>query len=241
MKQYDAYVFDLYGTLVDIHTDEHIAAPWKALADYAASCGAHYRLPELRESYLRLCAAQEEKLRGSSACPEIDLQPVFAALLSEKGVFPEKAIVREAAWRFRQASTSHLRLYAGAKELLEALGKSGSYVLLLSNAQALFTRPELRLLGIDRAFDRVDISSDRGCRKPDPAFFQTPLNALDLDPARCLMIGNDPDCDIRGAAAVGMDSVYLHSGLSPVYDPGAPATWTQRGMDLKKLMRILLE
>ena len=172
MKQYDAYVFDLYGTLVDIHTDEHIAAPWKALADYAASCGAHYRLPELRESYLRHCAAQEEKLRGSSACPEIDLQPVFAALLSEKGVFPEKAIVREAAWRFRKASTSHLRLYAGAKELLEALGKSGSYVLLLSNAQALFTRPELRLLGIDRAFDRVDISSDRGCRKPDPAFFQ---------------------------------------------------------------------
>ena len=158
MKQYDAYVFDLYGTLVDIHTDEHIAAPWKALADYAASCGAHYRLPELRESYLRLCAAQEEKLRGSSACPEIDLQPVFAALLSEKGVFPEKAIVREAAWRFRQASTSHLRLYAGAKELLEALGKSGSYVLLLSNAQTLFTRPELRLLGIDRAFDLVDIS-----------------------------------------------------------------------------------
>ena len=30
--QYDNYLFDLYGTLVDIHTDENAKELWKRLA-----------------------------------------------------------------------------------------------------------------------------------------------------------------------------------------------------------------
>ena len=69
--------------------------------------------------------------------------PVFAELLDTDD--PER--IREAAWAFRRASTTHLRLYAGVRELLKRLRETDARVILLSNAQALFTRPELALLG----------------------------------------------------------------------------------------------
>ena len=51
MKQYRAYLFDLYGTLVDIHTDEGKAAFWKRLAAYYSAHGAAYHDAELRAAY----------------------------------------------------------------------------------------------------------------------------------------------------------------------------------------------
>ena len=231
MKHYDAYLFDLYGTLVDIHTDEGRPAVWRALASYAP--GSHPRA--LKRRYEALCLEREEALWQKTAFPEIDLGPVFAELLGTD----DRERIRAAAWAFRRASATHLRLYAGAKELLAGLRETGARVILLSNAQALFTRPELALLGLDDAFHRIYLSSEYVCKKPDAAFFAAPLADLGLEPGRCLMLGNDPDCDIRGAAGAGMDSFYLHTGLSPAFDPAAPATCVQKGADLWRVLSLL--
>ena len=140
----------------------------------------------------------------------------------------------------RDSSTTHLRLYAGAKELLAALRLQGK-VILLSNAQSLFTRPELEELGLSACFDGIYISSEAGCKKPDPRFFRLALEREGLEAGRCLMIGNDPVCDVAGAAAVGIDSVYIRSGLSPRDEPEhIPALLRLDRMDLRRLRRILL-
>lgn len=39
---YENYIFDLYGTLIDIHTDEEEKALWKALAKFYRAHGAFY-------------------------------------------------------------------------------------------------------------------------------------------------------------------------------------------------------
>ena len=45
-KQYDAFLFDLYGTLVDIHTDEEKEALWQACArELKAVSYTHLTLP----------------------------------------------------------------------------------------------------------------------------------------------------------------------------------------------------
>ena len=41
-KQYKNYVFDLYGTLVDIHTDEEEKQVWEKLALFYGYYGALY-------------------------------------------------------------------------------------------------------------------------------------------------------------------------------------------------------
>ena len=62
---YQNYIFDLYGTLVDIHTDETVRGLWKQMAELYTRRGAAYRPEELRETYEMLCR-EETKKKGSS-------------------------------------------------------------------------------------------------------------------------------------------------------------------------------
>ena len=45
---YDNYVFDLYGTLVDIHTEENDAKVWEKLSLFYGFYGALYDPQELQ-------------------------------------------------------------------------------------------------------------------------------------------------------------------------------------------------
>ena len=235
-----AFLLDLYGTLVDIHTDENQPSLWKRMAGFVLSRGADWEAKALRRAYLDAVEEEEERLRLRDrglphAHGEIDLAPVFARLYGEKGVTADAALIAETALAFRKASTTRLRLYAGAKELLSALRQRGR-VILLSNAQSLFTRPELELLGLTDCFDSIYISSEAGFKKPDPRFYRLALEREGLEPGDCLMIGNDPLCDGAGPRAVGIPAYVIRSGISP---RGITEGYDQQGMDLKKLKRFL--
>lgn len=235
-----AFLLDLYGTLVDIHTDENQPSLWKRMAGFVLSRGADWEGKALRRAYLEGLRQEEERLRLRDrglprAQGEIDLALVFARLYTEKGVRADAALIAETALAFRKASTTRLRLYAGAKELLAALGQRGR-VILLSNAQSLFTRPELEMLGLTDCFDSIYLSSEAGFKKPDPRFYRLALDREGLNPKDCLMIGNDPVCDGEGPRSVGIPAYVIRSGISP---RGIPEGYDQEGMDLKKLKRIL--
>ncbi|MBQ5442738.1 MAG: HAD family hydrolase [Oscillospiraceae bacterium] len=242
MRRYRAYLFDLYGTLVDIHTDEARSALWRAMAERFAAEGADYEPRALQEAYRRLCAAEEAAMK--SAAPggeaEIDISAVFAGLYAEKGLAADEALIARTAAAFRRLSTTHLRRYAGAEELLRSLRRQGSLVILLSNAQRLFTVPELERLGLTELFDGIFLSSDHGCKKPNSRFFAAPLAQFGLKPSDCLMIGNDPACDAWGANRAGMDCVYIRSALSPKPEGACPPCAARlKGMDLRRLRRLL--
>ena len=235
-----AFLLDLYGTLVDIHTDENQPSLWKMMAGFVLSRGADWEGKALRRAYLEGLRQEEERLRLRDrglprAQGEIDLALVFARLYTEKGVRADAALIAETALAFRKASTTRLRLYAGAKELLAALGQRGR-VILLSNAQSLFTRPELEMLGLTDCFDSIYLSSETGFKKPDPRFYRLALDREGLKPKDCLMIGNDPVCDGEGPRSVGIPAYVIRSGISP---RGITEGYDQEGMDLKKLKRIL--
>ncbi len=235
-----AFLLDLYGTLVDIHTDENQPSLWKRMAGFVLSRGADWEGKALRRAYLEGLRQEEERLRLRDrglpwAQGEIDLALVFARLYTEKGVRADAALIAETALAFRKASTTRLRLYAGAKELLAALGQRGR-VILLSNAQSLFTRPELEMLGLTDCFDSIYLSSEAGFKKPDPRFYRLALDREGLKPKDCLMIGNDPICDGEGPRSVGIPAYVIRSGISP---RGIPEGYDQEGMDLKKLKRFL--
>ena len=276
----DVYVFDLYGTLVDIRTDEDDPGLWRAMAaEYAAECAA-YGADELRAAYDRLVqdeidvlwARCREELSGrvllkgeedrgdesnldcrenSGECSGLDcwesfgaggrldcrekpgewdgldlrhlpreyvepsLRRVFERLFEVKGVAVGPDVVSRIGWRFREISTRKLRLYEGAAEVLAELGRRGHRVYLLSNAQDVFTRPELEKLGISGAFQGIILSSEVGVKKPARQIFELLCRRFDVDPARAVMVGNDPVCDMAAAAEAGMHGVYIHTEQSP--------------------------
>lgn len=245
-NMYENYVFDLYGTLVDIHTEEDLPAVWEKMALFYGYYGVLYNPEALRKRYQELIRQEET---ADPACPryahesfpEIQIEKIFHRLYLEKGYSADDPLVLHTAQFFRTLTTEYIRLYEGAIPLLRSLRQAGKKVYLLSNAQRVFTQYELKLLGIDRFFDRILISSDYGVKKPDIQFFHILLEQEHLSPSRTLMIGNDPVCDIAGAKNAGMDTFYIHSNLSPDISSLPKATYVLEQMDLIEAKQLLIE
>ena len=229
-----AYLFDLYGTLVDIRTNEAKPSLWKRLALLYGLQGASYSMTEIRRAYHMAVQGEIDSLaKGQPQVSREEIDPdilrVFQALYEAKGVFPAERTLRDTAVSFRALSLEHLRLYPGAMEVLTELRSRGKGVYLLSNAQAAFTEPELRLLGLTPRFDGIVLSSEVGQKKPARAIYSHLLSTYGLAPAACLMVGNDAVADIQGAAEAGMESRYIHTKQSP--DPPASLPETCRRID----------
>lgn len=215
--KYDNYLFDLYGTLVDIHTDEEVEEVWTRLAYFYGYYGAAYTGEELQKAYTDIVHRREGILKGDNheVYPEIQIEDVFLELFTSKGVDADETLAIHAGQFFRVLSIDYVKLYEGAVELLKFLKEQGKGVYLLSNAQRIFTEYEMRALGIYDLFDKVYISSDYQCKKPDVKFYNVLLDELKLDRTKTIMIGNDNRCDIEGAKAAGLSTFYIHSNISP--------------------------
>ena len=260
------YIFDLYGTLVDINADEARPALWKHLAEFYKVYGCLWSPKELHETFLFMDAEERsilaEKIHTDR--PEIKLERVFIRLLFEKPVShakdsshpngpvsptsnilgpcydPQQMKIKGVSistWRkryakdkeavttalmtsdwvvavsnlFRITSRKYLRLYKNTVSTLKALRASGKKVFLLSNAQKIFTMPELEELGLPPLFDEMYISSDAEMMKPEKRFMELLLTKEDLDPRESVMVGNDFFSDIAIARRAGMDSFFLNT------------------------------
>lgn len=173
--RYRDCIFDLYGTLVDIHTDELRPELWEEMAGWYRAQGADYLPEELQEAYFRTVRQMERgaaPLRNDAheAHPEIRIESVFQSLYREKGVDAGLELAVRTGELFRKGSLDYIRLYSGAEELLKALRANGQRVWLLSNAQHIFTMYELRMLGIEPLFDGIYLSSDHGCKSRTGGF-----------------------------------------------------------------------
>lgn len=241
--EYQNYLFDLYGTLVDIHTEEDLPEIWQRLACFYGYYGAGYTPEELRDCYEKIIKRAENVMKGDSheMFPELQIEDVFVELFTAKGAKADKTLAIHAGQFFRVLSTDYVKLYEGAGELLDFLKQQGKNVYLLSNAQRIFTEYEMRALGIYDKFDKIYISSDYHCKKPDIKFYNILLDELQLDRKKTIMIGNDNKCDIEGAKAAGLDTFYIHSNISPeVKDfSTVKSTYLLKEMDLHQVKKIL--
>ena len=213
---YTDLVFDLYGTLVDIHTEENDLV-WEKTAIFFGFYGAHYTTHQLHAAFRDAMSAREAREGQTYECfPDIPFEEVMADLFRAKGITENAdALGIQAAQLFRISSIEYIRLYPHVLEALAALREKGYRLWLLSNAQAIFTAYELRHLGLGAQFDAVYLSSDYRCRKPDIRFFRALMEDHNLDPATCLFIGNDRNTDIAGAKNAGMATLYMHTQLTP--------------------------
>lgn len=237
---YQNYIFDLYGTLVDIHTNEKKGYLWKKMCALFSCCGADYLPLECQKTYFSTIARLEENTGLNY--PEIQIEDVFRSMLSKKGAVSSDTHVFALGNTFRILSREYFRLYPGVPEFLHALKAAGKGIYLLSNAQRMFTAPEMHSLGIYGLFDGIYYSSDLGIKKPDPAFMEKLLNEYRLDKKTSIMIGNDASCDVGIANACQMDSLYIHSNISPeLASETIPASFCILDGDFTKVSPLILK
>ena len=237
---YKNYIFDLYGTLVDINTDEESFEFWYKLSLFYSFKGAKYTPEDLKITYDSKVKKLQESFTNT-IYPDFPLEKIFKELYEDKAVVPSDELIENTAHVFRILSIKHLKLYDGAIELLRCLKESGKKIYLLSNAQRIFTSYEMRVLDIEKYFDDIFFSSDYNVCKPEKTFFDALLTKHNINVNESIMIGNDPICDIDGAKDVGLSSLYIHSNLSPEITGHVDSTYTLMDMNLRNVIKTIIK
>lgn len=207
---FDNYIFDLYGTLIDIHTDEYGDETWEKWIAFLNTQGVrHPGLARFRDDFFR--KDKEHRLRASVyEHPEIDVLRVYDELFTSYGNRKlTDAELFEIAYRFRVASREYFRLFEGVPAFLKKLRALGKKVYILSNAQRSYTLYEITHFKLDQMVDDYLISSDYGCMKPDMAFFNALVQKHCLARSRSVMLGDSYENDYCGAVRAGLSAIWL--------------------------------
>ena len=115
----------------------------------------------------------------------------------------------EPAFQAFLAARNTVRLYEGAETCLEML--SSRFTLgAITNGNA-----DVDRIGIGHFFDFVVTPAETGAAKPSPEIFEAALDTAGVEAARAVHVGDDPERDVLGAAAVGMRTVWVNAKLAP--------------------------
>ena len=246
MRDFSNYVFDFYGTLVDVHTDENKPNLWRFMADFYAAYGCLFDAADLRNAFWRIDAREREEARQRSELEhaEIRIERVFLRLLLESparpcGILlagrpvgdwrrrhvrdPESVLrdLQDGDWvstvanAFRIHSRDWLRPYPDTHPVLRELARRGKRLYLLTNAQGVFTRPEIGVTGLASFFPAPRISSETGMMKPQREILASLLRDEGLDPRDTAFVGNEMRSDMALAIRCGVQGIYLNTAGTP--------------------------
>lgn len=210
LLKFDNYIFDLYGTLIDIHTDEHSDETWEKWIRFLDDKRIkHPDLTVFRNDFFK--KDKEYRLRTTEyEYPEIDILKVYDELFTLYGNQKlTEAELFEISYRFRISSRDHFELFEGVSDFLKGLKRLGKKIYILSNAQRSYTLYEIMHFGLDRLVDDFLISSDFGCMKPDKAFYGAIVEKHSLDKKRTVMLGDSLENDCHGAIDAGLNAIWL--------------------------------
>ena len=183
------YIFDLYGTLIDIHTDEDSSSLWKKMALIYGYRGALYTPFELINKYKEFCDQEKQELKKANPhikYVDINQTKVFKRLYEYKKVKVSDELAAFTANAFRCYSTDHC------------------HHCLQRRLHWFFVLPVLRLL--------CRWSADQWyCRRQGSCPF---YDQLWLDSRRC----QQSDFPLCYGLAVGSTADLRHDRLLPCYD-----------------------
>ena len=205
--------FDLYGTLIDILTDE--VDPWvySTLSRYLSYRDIKIAPKELRKTYFE--DIQSQLKQSNETYPEVDVYKIFFTMLHRYGnkTYSKSAIV-DTAVLFRSLTMRRFEVFQGVYEVLASLVKKYELAL-ISDAQWTFAEPEMAMLGLTRFFKFRILSSRFGFKKPDVRLFDMAMKKLMINPEESVYIGDNPPKDLVGAKKAGMTFILFRSEFKP--------------------------
>ena len=212
-----AVIFDLWGTLITDTPElsrKREKARLEGLAWALTFAGLSYGPADVERAY-RQAAEESQRLQaGGRDLPSQERVTLFLHQLDRElaaRATPELLTALEqppieAARRFPPL------LVPGAVETLEAVRRAGHLTGLISNTGATpgpALRPVLAGHGLLALFDVATFSDEAGECKPAPGIFRRTLDALGVEPAEAVFVGDMPDLDVVGPQQVGMWTVQV--------------------------------
>lgn len=209
-------IFDVNGTLTDIHTNEGHDDIYRVLSNLFSYQGISLAPNTVKDLYFRIMKEQREA--HGERYPEFDAVSIFREIIKRhatdftRRMPPEKLeqLPLFLAETYRAASRYRLRLYTGVEETLGQL-RLKYHLAIISDGQSAYAVPELNAVGLLGSFDPVIISGDFGFRKPDSRLFESALAIMQMKPSEVLFVCNDIYRDVHGAQKLGIKTVFFRS------------------------------
>ena len=202
-----AILFDLDETLTDrMASIEHYAERFQCdFTNYLASTAVSTITAALLAADVRGYRPREEVLRD------------FAQRLTWRTI-PEVARLRR---HWETCFPRSVVARAGLAETLSALHARGIHLGIVTNGEVRFQEPKITQLSIGRYLSTVVISEAVQVQKPDPRIFAHALAEIGCAAVHTWFVGDHPINDVLGAAAVGLQPIWL-TGVQP-WPPEHPA------------------
>lgn len=192
-------LFDLDGTLADTLPDLAWALN-RALAEHG------------------LASAADDVLRG---CVSRGARAMTQAALCGRDADCE-AVLERFLELYQDNIAVHSRLFHGMQRVLDSIDAAGLGAGVVTNKLTVFTDPLLRHLALDGRL-RCVVSGDTAARaKPHPDPLLHAALAADVEPSRCVYVG-DARGDVIASRAAGMPVAAACWGYLDAQDD--PATW----------------
>lgn len=147
----------------------------------------------------------------------------FQALFRGAGVPPDADLAESWDKRYLDILSDESRLVPGALDILER-AREHYLIGILSNGFREVQYKKLRTTGLWRYVQRMVVSDEIGVNKPDARLFRFAELAVGARPGECLMIGDNPDADIKGAIDAGWRAIYFNRIGKPAIVSGVPET-----------------
>lgn len=209
MREIKAVLFDLDETLTDAPAGLEAAhrAVARKLHDYLRGRGVEVDGATVRSKL----DAFDDRMNLET---KYDRDEWWPALLAELGFRQEvpPEILKELTKLYWYTFADANKPYADAEATLSHLRSKGYKLGLVTDTDGTkgMKRRRLKRLGLVKFFDVVVIGGEDTLRtKPSPEPFQLAASKLGLRPKECVVVGDKPFTDIKGAKAAGMRTILV--------------------------------
>jgi len=239
-----AVLFDLGHTLINYHNDwkgpeRRAVESVSSLVVERSSNGT--KKQDVTANLLELLARARQVKTVEHL--EVPLESVLNNCFTYFSVEEEEDLLQESLEIFYNVLLERRDLVPGTLEMLQALQQEGYKIGLVSDVAwglpSYFPLRDMKHFGLDDYFDDLVFSTDVGLRKPNPRIFKIALYNLGAKAKESVFVGNNLQCDIKGALGVGMTAILKSSDFYTHDDSIVPSfkidDWTEFEDILKKL------
>lgn len=217
-----AAIFDLDNTLIDFMTMKRISC------DAAISAMIGAGLDVSKEKAMKELFALYDKYG-------LEEKTIFQKFLKKITKKIDYEVLASGIVAYRRVRAGFLEPYSHVSEVLFELKRRGIKLAIVSDAPRLKAWIRLVSMKINHLFDVVVTFEDTKEFKPSTKPFEVAFKKLKLKPHECLMVGDRPERDIKGAKKLGIVTCFAKYG-----NPKAKALGADYEInDIKELLEIV--
>ena len=216
-----AVIFDLDNTLIDFMTMKKLScdAAISAMIGAGLNVDKNKAMKELFRLYDRY---------------GLEKKTIFQKFLKKVAKKVDYEVLASGIVAYRRVRTGFLEPYPHVIDVLFELKSKGIKLAIVSDAPRLKAWIRLVSMKINHLFDAVVTFDDTKEMKPSTMPFKFAFRKLKVKPQECLMVGDRPERDIKGAKKLGMLTCFAKYG-----NPKAKSKADYEINDIKELLEIV--